>query len=142
MRSSPSRNLIISWCGGVVLLRLPSAYGQPLRPSVSPPGTLVAGAAAGGALRSDTTAAPSTTVGVETVASPLPREATLARDLTPLAMLVSADIIVKAVMLAAHFAPGLTRMIWLSRTMRATGTLATVGATGPFVGLFGTYEAS
>ena len=124
---------------------LPSAYGQPVQPSVALPATSVAGTAAGGALRSDTTAAPPTTVGVETVASPLPREATLAelpRDLAPLGMFVSADIIVKAVMLGLAFASARTWTIWLSRRMRATGTRATVGATGRFVGLFGTYGAS
>ena len=124
MRSSPSRNLIILWCGCVVRLGLRSAYRHPVQPSVSPPATSAAGTAARGALRSDTTAAPPAAVGVETVASPLPTEATLAelpRDLTPLAMFVSADIILKAVILGLAFASALTWTVWLSRMMRATG---------------------
>jgi hypothetical protein len=123
MRSSPSElNYLV-----VRLLGLPLAYGQPLQPSVALPAMSVAGTAAGGALRSDTTAAAPTTVGVETVASPLPMEATLAelpRGLTPLGMMLSLAV-----------APALTWTIWLSRMMRATGTRATVGATGSLVGL-------
>jgi biopolymer transport protein ExbB len=160
------------------------------------------------------------TVAVETAASPLPAEAApaeLPRDLTPLGMFMSADIIVKVVMLGMAFASVLTWTIWLAKTfglvaarrrlgralqvlaaadsladavrsasaasphvaqliravetelqrspdlydidgikermtarferieasvgrrmMRATGILATIGATAPFVGLFGT----
>jgi biopolymer transport protein ExbB len=57
-------------------------------------------------------------------------------------MFVSANIIVKAVMLGLAFASALTWTIWLSRMMRVTGTVATVGAKVAFVGLFGTHEAS
>jgi biopolymer transport protein ExbB len=237
------RNLIAMLCGLVVLLASPSMNGQtvPQRtPSAVVPAPVAAPAdritaddissgqgsiapvpapsGAAGTPPLATTAVTSNMVGVETGApSPLPPEATLPRDLTPLGMFMSADIIVKAVMLGLLFASVLTWTIWLVKSfelmsarrslaraqevlatarslaaivrpasdasphvaqliqavkdelrrspnlrdvdgikeritarferietgvgrkmMRATGILATIGATAPFVGLFGT----
>jgi biopolymer transport protein ExbB len=70
-------------------------------------------------LRSDTVAAAPSTVGVETGASPPPMEAMpveLPGNLTPMGMFMSADIIVKAVMLGLAFASVLTWTIWLAKT--------------------------
>jgi biopolymer transport protein ExbB len=237
------RNLIAMLCGLVVLLASPSVNGQtvpqrtpsPVVPApVAAPGDRITAddvssgdgsiapvpAPSGAAGASLLAATPVTLnmVGAETGApSPLPPEATLPRDLTPLGMLMSADIIVKAVMLGLLFASVLTWTISLvkafelmsarrslaraqevlatarslaaivrpasdasphvaqlihavkgelrrspdlhdvdgikeritarferieagvgRRMMRATGILATIGATAPFVGLFGT----
>ncbi len=64
-----------------------------------------------------TTPVTSNVVEVETSApSPPPPEATLPRDLTPLGMFMSADNIVKAVMLGLLFASVLTWTIWLVKT--------------------------
>jgi biopolymer transport protein ExbB len=222
MRSSPSRQLIVS-CGVAVLLGVSLAHSQSAPQGVSSPATpasVAAPAAQAGALRSDTTAAAPNLVEAKTATSPPPTEAVpteLRRDLTPLGMFMSADIVVKAVMLGLAFASVLTWTIWIAKTfglvtarrrlgraqrvlatacsladavrpasaasphvaqliravdgelqrspdlhdidgikervaarferigagvgrrmMRATGILATIGATAPFVGLFGT----
>ena len=237
MRSSPSRKLIVVLCSGAVLLATPSAHSQavPQRvpsPAVPAPATAPAiqapagdispskGSAAG-AQWPNTTAVGPDTIGPETAGRLSPpagaTPAELPRDLTPLGMFVSADIIVKAVMLGLALASVLTWTIWLVKTfelvaarrclnrgqralaaahslaeavkparlasphvalliqavegelhrspdlrdvagikerimarferieagvgrqmMRATGILATIGATAPFVGLFGT----
>jgi biopolymer transport protein ExbB len=241
MRSWLSRDLIVISCGIAVLLGNP-AYGQPAPQSNSSPampasvavpaaqaqagdisfgkGPAVTAVAPEGPRGSDTTATVPNTVAVETAASPVPAEAApaeLPRDLTPLGMFMSADVIVKVVMLGLAFASVLTWTIWLAKTfglvaarrrlgralqvlaaadsladavrsasaasphvaqliqavenelrrshdrydvdgtkeriaarferievgvgrrmMRATGILATIGATAPFVGLFGT----
>jgi biopolymer transport protein ExbB len=218
-------NLIVVLCGGAILLSSSLTHGQPLAqgiPSldVAAPFASPAGAAATPTM--DKKAVAPGTVGREEAIMPSssPTEAAAAelrRDLTPLGMFMSADIIVKGVMLGLVFASALTWTIWLAKTfelvaarhrlkraqdglsaahslaqvsndagtasshvarliqavegelrrspdpgdvdgvreritarferieasvgrrmMRATGILATIGATAPFVGLFGT----
>jgi biopolymer transport protein ExbB len=235
--------LIVVLCGGAVLFATPPAHGQPalrnVPSSVMPAlvaapatrtsvddispgkGSAVPVAGAGAAQWSDATAMHPDRIGAETVAPlsppPVAISAELPRDLTPLGMFVSADIVVKVVMLGLALASALTWTIWLAKTfelvfarrslalaqqalatarslaeavkpashaslhvalllqavegelhrsrdlrdgdgikerimarferieagvgrqmMRATGILATIGATAPFVGLFGT----
>jgi len=226
MPSSLSRNVIVMLAA--VLSAIPWAYGQSAPQRVSPSAMPVSVAtpviqAQAGDISARTGVPafpPPAATGVETGASPSSTEAAVAelpRDLTPLGMFVSADMIVKAVMLGLAFASVLTWTIWLAKTfelvtarrclnrgqralaaahslaeafkparlasphvalliqavegelhrspdlrdvagikerimarferieagvgrqmMRATGILATIGATAPFVGLFGT----
>jgi biopolymer transport protein ExbB len=144
MRSSPSRKLIGALYGGAILLTTPSAYGQPVlqgAPSPATPAPIVARTtqasggdialgkrsaapvmAAGGAAARwpDTTAMEPDTIGPETAARSSPpagaTPAELPRDLTPLGMFVSADIIAKAVMFGLPFASVLTWTVWLAKT--------------------------
>jgi biopolymer transport protein ExbB len=201
-----------------------AAHGQPVsEPSAAPPATPPAASGAA----SETAAPPADPVSIPNAVpaqgARVPQQPTeitsaeLPRDLTPLGMFMSADIVVKAVMLGLVFASVLTWTIWLTKTlelgaarrrlaraqeilaaarslgeairpaaaasphvallmraaeselrrspdlrdidgikervtarferieagvgrqmMRATGILATIGATAPFVGLFGT----
>ena len=197
----------------------PSVTAAPAAPVAAP----AAPAPAAVAPSTPSAAAPAVPETVRTQGTPIPQQPTeitpadLPRDLTPWGMFMSADIIVKAVMLGLVFASVLTWTIWLAKTlellaarrrlaraqqtlaaarslgeaarpasaasphvalliravegelrrspdlrdidgikervtarferieagvgrqmMRATGILATVGATAPFVGLFGT----
>jgi biopolymer transport protein ExbB len=211
MRSSPWRNLIAALCGLVVLLASPSVNGQTVPQGIPSP---VAAPADQGQGSIAPVPAPLAATGASALAM---SGTTLPRDLTPLGMFMSADIIVKAVMSGLLFASALTWTIWLVKTfelvsarrsldraqellatarslaavirpasdasphvaqliqavegelrrspnlgdidgikervaarferieagvgrkmMRATGILATIGATAPFVGLFGT----
>jgi biopolymer transport protein ExbB len=211
MRSSPRQSLIAALCGLVVLLASPSVNGQTVPQHIPSP---VAAPADQGQGSIAPVPAPFAATGASALAT---SGTTLPRDLTPLGMFMSADIIVKAVMLGLFFASALTWTIWLVKTfelvsarrsldraqellatarslaavirpasdasphvaqliqavegelrrspnlgdidgikervaarferieagvgrkmMRATGILATIGATAPFVGLFGT----
>ena len=130
MRSSLWRNLTATLCGLVVFLASPSVNSQTVAQRIPSPaipaavaapaeGSIVAApSGAIGAPPLTTALAASNLVGAETGApSALPPEAPLPRDLTPLGMFMSADIIVKAVMLGLLFASVLTWTIWLVKTL-------------------------
>jgi biopolymer transport protein ExbB len=233
MQWSLSWNVIVVLCGVAFFFAGPSLSGQPVSQRTALPAMPAAAvapvtsvAAPGPAEAVAPSAAPVAavdTVKAETAApAPLRTSAETAaaemrQDLTPFGMFMSADIIVKAVMLGLAFASALTWTIWLAKTlelmasrrslrraqralaaacslaeaghsasvaslhvagllaavenelhrspdlrdvdgikeritarfdriearvgrrmMRATGILATIGATAPFVGLFGT----
>jgi biopolymer transport protein ExbB len=227
------RSRFCGWLFGLAMLfglaivfgSIVSGHGQPgPAPSEAPPAAATEPATAppsAAPAASEVQAAPS--AGIAPAPAPVPpppaqtASAELPRDLTPLGMFMSADIIVKAVMLGLVFASVLTWTIWLAksvelmsaqrglrradrlltaapslddvarpasaasphvalligaaeselrrspdlhdvdgikeriaarferieaavgrRMMRATGIIATIGATAPFVGLFGT----
>jgi biopolymer transport protein ExbB len=212
------RNPIATLCGLMVLLASPSVNGQTVPQRI--PSSAVAAPAEQVPAGDISSGQGSTAVPAPFGAGAPPlatTETTLPRDLTPFGMFMSADIIVKAVMLGLVFASMLTWTIWLVKTfelgsarrsldraqellatarslaavirpaknasphvaqllqavegelgrspdlgdsngikeritarferieagvgrkmMRATGILATIGATAPFVGLFGT----
>jgi biopolymer transport protein ExbB len=224
LRSPVSHSLrgrFTGWLIGLALLfglafvlgSIVTGHGQPApEPAAAPAAAPAASAAAqGGANTAPLHAAQAQPAATEAVSAELPH------DLTPLGMFMSADIIVKAVMLGLMFASVLTWTIWLAKTlelvsarrrlrradkilaaaaslddvarpasaasrhvalligaaeselrrspdlrdvegikeriaarfgrieagvgrqmMRATGVIATIGATAPFVGLFGT----
>jgi biopolymer transport protein ExbB len=124
--------------GGLICLAvLLGAFAASGQPAPQPPGAPVAAPA------SPAPAAPATSPSATSPepsaapATPPPAEmapAELPRDLTPWGMFMSADIIVKAVMLGLAFASVLTWTIWLAKTLelvaarrslsRAQGTLA------------------
>jgi len=145
MRSSLWRNLIVTLCGLVVLLASPSVNSQTVPQRIPSPvvpapvaapadqvpaddrssgqgwtASVPAPSGAAGAPPSATAPMTSNTVGVEAGAPSSPSvEATpaeLLRDLTPFGMFMSADIIVKVVMLGLLFASVLTWTIWLVKT--------------------------
>ena len=114
--------------GLVVMCSSVAGHGQPApQPSLVPaaataPAAAVAAPAAAPSIPpADVSSAPPDTV--RTQSAPVPRlpteitSAELPRDLTPLGMFMSADIVVKAVMLGLVFASVLTWTIWLAKTL-------------------------
>jgi biopolymer transport protein ExbB len=216
MRSSPWRNLIATWCGFVVLLASSSVNGQTLPQRIASPVVPAPVTAPADQFPADDISFGQGAIAATGAPALATTQTILPRDLTPLGMFMSADIIVKAVMLGLLSASVLTWTIWLVKTfelvsarrslaraqdvlaaarslaavvpasdasphvaqliqavegelrrspnlgdidgikervtgrferieasvgrkmMRATGILATIGATAPFVGLFGT----
>src|SRR6266849_6633069 len=94
----------------------------------TPPPSAPAPAAAAAGPRQAEPQAPAVAPANEPASPPTSAAAQLPRDLSPWGMFLSADIVVKAVMIGLAFASFVTWTIALAR----------IGATAPFVGLFGT----
>src|SRR5262249_21162342 len=109
-------------CGAV------TGHGQAAAQSSAPP-AITAPAASGAAPAAPTAAAAAPSTGAPTAPDDVPPQgapvpprsemtlAELPRDLTPLGMFLSADIVVKAVMLGLVLASVLTWTIWLAKTL-------------------------
>jgi biopolymer transport protein ExbB len=120
--------------GGFAALGQPAPERAPAPPVVAPaasapavpaPAAPIAGPAAAPAPPAPAAEAPAAPAVAEP-AGPVPPPAEVApaelpRDLTPYGMFMSADIIVKAVMLGLIFASVLTWTIWLAKTLEIVG---------------------
>jgi len=120
-------------CGSV------AGHGQPApQPSVPPAATVPAGSVAAPAAVAPAAVVPSMSPAgapvvpndISTQSAPTPAPpptemtpAELPRDLTPWGMFMSADIVVKAVMLGLVFASVLTWTIWLAKTLELAAAL-------------------
>jgi biopolymer transport protein ExbB len=136
-------HVIGAGCVALIVVSGPVVHGQqalpsPPAPSLPAPGQPPSSAAPGPASSQATPAAPPPAETAPPPAGPLPApaaersaeapptpeqiaQATLPRDLTPLGMFMSADVIVKAVMLGLIFASVLTWTIWLAKSLELWG---------------------
>jgi biopolymer transport protein ExbB len=115
------RGRFTSWLIGLALLfglafvpgSIVAGHGQPAAEPAAAPAAVPAASAAdqAGANTAPLQTAPAQPAATEAASTELPH------DLTPLGMFMSADIIVKAVMLGLIFASVLTWTIWLAKTL-------------------------
>jgi biopolymer transport protein ExbB len=125
-RRSIPRSFRDALFGLAVMCGSPAAQGQPAQgPSVTPAGAPPAASIAAPNVAQSIPPASATSIpsAQQTQTAPIlhqPTEITAAglpRDLTPLGMFMSADVLVKAVMLGLIFVSVLTWTIWLAKTL-------------------------
>src|ERR1700676_3287404 len=165
MNASPARAIAAVICAITLLSLASPSWAQQAAPATEAPTQAAPTAQMPSAAAPSTSAPAVSDAGATAVdgARPLKSTMSVPRELSPWSMFMSADILVKAVMIGLAFASLVTWTIFLAkmielsvnqRKLRAAlaeivraearrirlgmGLLATIGATSPFVGLFGT----